>query len=422
MSYDPNFLGFPLPLPTASPSRVSSVLRKEDLTDGDRAEYPNYAVVTDKDKRSPMFAVLLIDGAQKKTTRRSNNWRIDTRIGREFQLDNSYYTHNRWDRGHMARRDSAGWGPTQQAAQRASDETFYYSNACLQHENLNQDEWLMLEDWAADLAVNAGRRVVVFTGPVFGDAPRIIEPEGRPAAHIPAAFFKVVCWASATAELEVAAFLVHQDTEALKDTSGRHKYNYQHYQVTIREIEAATGLDFPDQVYERNPLYYYESDTAKSAGAEHFPERFDVNAPGDIIRRDGQGRYSVLDDEVEVYIAAAHVIPDVGQTEWVSLVNLGSTDVVLDGWQLTDRNGRKATLAGVLAPGASIVLSGSTLGTVQLADKGGVLTLKNASGAQIDRVDYTERDVKNLREQRKAAKERDPNAPIKPINFFTYRR
>lgn len=267
MAYDPEFLGFTLPLPTAGPSRAGSILRRQELADGVRAEYPTYAVVTDAEKRAPLFAALMIDGAKRQKTSRSDNWRIDSRVGAENQLDNSYYQRNPWDRGHMARRDSAGWGDTRQAAQRASDETFYYSNACLQHENVNQDEWLQLEDWAADLAAADRRRVVVFTGPVFGDAPRIINPPGRHPAQIPAAFFKVVCWSGEDGQLAVAAFMVHQDAEALKDKQGRLRYDFQKYQVTIREIEIATGLEFSDEVYERNPLFFYESEAAYAAGA-----------------------------------------------------------------------------------------------------------------------------------------------------------
>lgn len=127
-----------------------------------------------------------------------------------------------------------------------------------------------------------------------------------------------------------------KDAEALKDKQGRLRYDFQKYQVTIREIEIATGLEFPDEVYERNPLFFYESDAAYAAGARIFPERFDVDVPRDLIRNSGD-RYAVLDDVVDVYIAAASVKPANGHREWVTLMNLGATDVDVSRWTLRDR-------------------------------------------------------------------------------------
>jgi endonuclease G len=89
------------------------------------------------DKHSPVVLCLNIDQALLKSTNRSNRLRIDPRIGFENQFDNDYYASNPWDRGHMARRTSAAWGPTKRDAQYAADQ-IYYSNSTLQHANLNQ--------------------------------------------------------------------------------------------------------------------------------------------------------------------------------------------------------------------------------------------------------------------------------------------
>ncbi|WP_200875008.1 DNA/RNA non-specific endonuclease [Methylomarinum vadi] len=110
-------------------------------------DYPTYSLVMNScaNKRSPLIVCLNIDQNHLKSTHRSNRWRIDPRIGSDNQLDNAYYANNPWDRGHMARRTSAAWGETTHDAQLASNETFFYSNSCLQHANLNQDEWLGLK-------------------------------------------------------------------------------------------------------------------------------------------------------------------------------------------------------------------------------------------------------------------------------------
>jgi endonuclease G len=414
--YDPNFLGVPLPLPVFLPDRTADVLRSPNLVDGLLADYPNYAVVTDKRRRSPVFAVLHIDQQLHKSTPRSDNWKIDTRVGAENQLDNAYYADNPWDRGHMARRDSAAWGPTQREAQKASDETFYYTNATLQHENVNQDEWLALEEWVLDLDLTKNGRLTVFAGPIYGDFVRTIRPAGRPQADVPSAFFKVVCFVNkATDALDVRAFIVLQDEASLRDKQGRKAFNFQNYQVTIREIEQQTGLDFPDEVYERNPLFFHPNEAAaRRLNIPSFPERIDVNGPADLVGANTR-RVAVADDDIEVYLAAAMVRPKGGGTagEWVSILNLEPVPVDLKGWRLVDKRGQAKVLGGVLQPGESKVFKGSAgLAPVQLPDTGGLLTLLHKDGRRVDRVDYTAQDVKKA----------SANGRNLPVNFATYRQ
>ncbi|NER83292.1 MAG: endonuclease, partial [Leptolyngbya sp. SIO1D8] len=142
--YDPDFLGQTVPLPDFSPSLIGFVLNKPELVDSVYAHYHNYTVAMNKDLRTPLFAALNIDQAKIHQVNRIDDWRIDTRIGAENQLNNDYYFSNPWDRGHLARRSSAAWGDSRREAKLAADDTFYYSNAALQHGNFNQDEWLAL--------------------------------------------------------------------------------------------------------------------------------------------------------------------------------------------------------------------------------------------------------------------------------------
>ncbi len=117
--------------------------------------------------------------------------------------------------------------------------------------------------------------------------------------------------------------LVFQDEESMADLGGRKKYDYQHYQTTIREIELATGLKFDDQIFEKNPLFFNESDEAKKLKVTSFPERVDVNGPEDLIGK-GDERTPARDDDINVYLAGAHIAPTPGsnQKEWVSILNM----------------------------------------------------------------------------------------------------
>ena len=398
--YDAEFLGIHLPLPVFTPARSGDILQKPGLVNDELATFPNYGVTTDRRHRAPAFTVLHIDQKKKKTTKRAKTWKTDTRIGAEFQLDDSYFKDNPWDKGHMADRESAGWGSTQREAQKSADETFYYANATLQHANLNEDEWRGVESAILTLKIVKDGLLTVFSGPVFGDNPRIVTPPGRTSAEVPAAFFKVVCFRNATdGKLEVRSFLVYQDDDAIKDRHGRRTYNYTHYQVTITEIEQLTGLDFPNEVYDANPLYYYDNrSAAANLNIHSFPERVDIATPGDIVHHDTP-RIHNADDEIGVYLAAALPKPaKKGGDEWVSLSNFETTPVDVTGWQLSDRRSRTTTLKG-------------TIPAVLLPDTGGLLTLKTRSGDRVDQADYTKDEVKASIKKGK----------VQPIIFLNYR-
>ncbi|MEL6604297.1 MAG: DNA/RNA non-specific endonuclease [Cyanobacteria bacterium J06614_10] len=404
--YNPNFLGeeIPLPLPTFSPAIVGHVLNDRlQLRDGTYADYVNYTIVMNRVRRSPLYAALNIDQNLLKNARRKRGWDIDTRIGAEFQLNNDYYKSNPWDRGHLARRSSIAWGNTAREAKKASDATFFFPNATLQHENFNQDEWLALEDWIKNLMLDDDGKITEFTGPIYGEFGRIISPSGRPPAETPSAFFKIVCFLSKkTKELDVRSFIMFQDSEALANKRGKDFIDFQRYQVTVSEIEALTGLDFDDQIYEKNPLLYNENEEKQEKlNIPEFPERIKVDVPEEMISEEEKRDYA-LDREVPVYIAAALVnaAGDERANEWVSIINLSTEEVDLTGWTLSDMRREPLELSEALEksdrtlqPGQAVRIQ--PVEPVILSNRSGVITLydrptkKYKKGRRIDRVHYT---------------------------------
>ncbi|PSN17952.1 endonuclease [filamentous cyanobacterium CCP5] len=385
--YDPDFLGQPLPLPDFSPGLVGDVLEKLELTNGIYAQYHNYTVVMSRRLRTPLFAALNIDQSRFKSISRSDDWRIDTRIGAEYQLNNDYYNRNPWDRGHLARRAAAAWGDTSREAKHASDDTFFFSNATLQHENFNQDEWLALEEWVQNLTLDSTDRISVICGPIFGETARSLTPSGRPTALIPSAFFKVVAFINQENALEVRAFMMLQDEEALRDKGGRQLFNFQRYQVSVTEIEERTGLRFPPQVPDGNPLFFNENPAAAvELNVQTFPEHIEVDSPEEMIAK-GELRETVLDDQVAIFIAAALVNAsgDERLGEWVSIINLTNEPVNFEGWKLKDPED-ELEISGSLGPGEAMRVG--PLLPIQLANRGGTLSLYNPAGARIDRVKY----------------------------------
>ncbi len=416
--YNEHFLdNIAIPLPSFSPELDIEILKNDpDLRDTYIADYIHYSVVMNQheNKRSLAFAALNINQNFFKRTRRTNRWKIDQRIGNDHQLDNDYYRSNPWDRGHMAMRNNTAHGTTIQEAQRASDETFYYTNSALQHANLNQDEWLALEQWIGDLNLDADGKITVFSGPFYGDNDRTIRPSGRRTALIPAGFWKVICFVNKdTSQLEVRAFVIYQDEQALRDKRGRTRYNNQTYQVTTTEVETLTGLRFIDALYEANPLYFAQPDDeiADGGNIDTTPETNEVSGSDEIINQ-GDRRQTVKDDIVDVFIAMAMVNPkgvDAGN-EWIGLLNMGGEAVDLSGWTLSDNSKKVLPLNNVVPAHARIIQPGEArvihpIDPLKLSNKKDLIVLRDADNARIDRVDYLPHMVE----------------PGKPVLFLTPR-
>ena len=423
--YNPDFLGegTSLPLPTFSPALVDNVLDKPELRDGIYADYIHFTIVMNQLRRSPIFAALNINQNLLKVVDRKSSWSIDKRIGSEFQLNGGYYNddddyNNPWDKGHVAGRASIAWGNTESDAKKASDATFFYSNATLQHKNFNQGEWGELEDWVKDLTLDADGRITEFTGPIYGGFGRMIRPADRKLAEIPAGFFKIICFISRdTKELDVRAFIVFQDCKALEDKDGS-KYikniknikNFQRYQVTIAEIEELTGLSFDGQICDKNPLLCHKNkeneEKIEKLNISEFPECIPVDVPEEMISKD-EKRDCVVDHEVPVYIAAAMVnaAGNERDNEWVSIINLSAEDVDLTGWMLSNQRGSMLNLNDALAEDNRILQPGQAIRVqpikpVILHNGGGVIALFNqpterfSQGQRIDRVCYLKKQAK----------------------------
>lgn len=396
--YDENFLKTPVPLPGFALRLDGKVLRRDSLRDEIFADYINYTIVMHAEHRSPIYAALNINQSQFKSVKRGG-WNIDTRVGGKNQLDNDYYYRNRWDRGHIARRSSAAWGEDTRAAKAASDATMFYTNACLQFDSFNQDEWLDLEDWVKHLQDDTDDRISVFSGPIYGEESLFVVPRGGgDAAEVPAAFFKIVCFTNRKGEFEVRAFNVPQDQKAMADWQGKNRVDRQSYQTTVAEIEHLTGLAFPDIVAERNPLLFHDTaanrEKSDALKIDVLPENIPVDRPADMKAAEDV-RTVIADDQVDVFIAGALPNPtgrDRGK-EWVSIINLEEKAVDLGGWELSD-NAASVTLSGRLQPGVAIRIQGAAMGRLALSNKADILTLSDAEGRRIDRVRWFEGEAR----------------------------
>ncbi|MGC4095954.1 MAG: DUF2278 family protein [Nitrospira sp.] len=80
------------------------------------------------------------------------------------------------------------------------------------------------------------------------------------------------------------------------------------------------------------------------------------------------------------------------ERETVTLLNASPEAIDLTGWKIADRFKKTSVLSGVIAAGATQVVSLPQ--EVQLGNKGGIITLLNDKGLKVDGVSYTAQDAK----------------------------
>lgn len=253
--YDPKFIGFSLPLPTAATKTVG-----DDLigADGNKiAHYNHFSLSMRKSRRLAAFVAWNIDGKITKPANKDASWQIDQRIPAQFQVNNTLYKNTRFDRGHIAKREDLLWGGAS-AAKRANDDSFCYTNATPQHDQFNRLApalWKSLEDELFRQVDVANLRIALIGGPIFHSNDLKFKPSGAPASFkavgIPREFFKIIAYRdSADNAVKVLAFTLSQANlltgklEALS-LEALDLQKFEMFQVRVSAIEKDTGLSMP---------------------------------------------------------------------------------------------------------------------------------------------------------------------------------
>lgn len=255
--YDPEFLGTDdksVALPDLGDHR-SDLAAVTDDQNGE-LKYTHFSVLQSKSRRLPMLTAVNIDGAKAFRLRRSGSWKLDGRIDKSDQIGNELYRFNPIDRGHMVRRRDPGWGDTRAEAQDAERDTFHYTNSVPQHKDLNQRDWVGLEDYILEAAETKDFKISVMTGPVFRETDQtLINQDGAEDVQIPQSFWKVAVMENTdTGKLSATGYVLTQG-DLIKDLTEAAFVlgDYKTYQVPIRFIEAETGLSWAN-LRESDPL------------------------------------------------------------------------------------------------------------------------------------------------------------------------
>jgi endonuclease G len=242
--YDPGFLGVPVPLPALGVAQRAEAATNTQAAagrDDTVLDYHHYSVVMHRARRLAWVTAVNIDGASWRDIRReTDRWIFDPRIAREVQLGPDMYASNDFDRGHLVRRIDATWGPDDQVAKVANDDTFHFTNCSPQHKDFNQGSalWAGLEKFVLDQAKADQKRMTVFNGPVL-----LADDPWYRGAQVPLAFWKLMVVGAPGGALSAAAFLISQ-RELVEMELHEAAFVPETFQVPVSSISELTTLDF----------------------------------------------------------------------------------------------------------------------------------------------------------------------------------
>jgi len=98
------------------------------------------------------------------------------------------------------------------------------------------------------------------------------------------------------------------------------------------------------------------------------------------------------DQQVRIVGALVNPVGGAPERETVTILNASPSAINLSGWQIADKLKHKQTLSGTINAGATLVVALQP--TVQLGNKGGIITVLNKAGLKVDGVSYTEAQAK----------------------------
>ena len=188
-----------------------------------------YVLSYNKETKDPNWVSyhLTADELNSLQIKRSNKFAPDPNLPAGDRAELSDYRGSGFDRGHMCPNADQAWSKI------TMKECFYLSNMCPQLHSLNAGEWEDLEKQVRKFTKKHGEAWII-CGPVFSNTPNKPETIGANQVWVPAGFFKVVIYDTKERVMAIGFEMPHQTlTGELKK-----------FIVKIRDIEAATGLNF----------------------------------------------------------------------------------------------------------------------------------------------------------------------------------
>ena len=194
--------------------------------------HSGYTVSYNKDLKIPNWVSYELTREETKGKEKRGNRFIADPLVTGPIATNADYTRSGYDKGHMAPAADMKWSPE------AMKESFYFSNMCPQHPQLNRRGWKNLEEKIRNWAI-ADSAIIIICGPIIEKQPKTI---GKNKVVVPQRFFKVVLSPFAK-PIRAIGFLFNNE-QAVEPLSS--------YVVTVDSIESLTNMDFfaplPDEI------------------------------------------------------------------------------------------------------------------------------------------------------------------------------
>ena len=206
---------------------ISLIPRQEQII-----HHTGYIVSYNKDLKLPNWVSYELTREETKGKEKRSNRFITDPLVKGLIATNADYARSGYDKGHMAPAADMKWSP------QAMEASFYFSNICPQHPQLNRRGWKKLEEKIRDWAI-ADNAIIIICGPIITKQPKTI---GKNKVAVPQQFFKVVL--SPFAKPMRAIGFLFNNRQAVEPLST--------YAVTIDSIERLTNMDFfaplPDEI------------------------------------------------------------------------------------------------------------------------------------------------------------------------------
>ena len=186
--------------------------------------HTGYTVSYNKELKLPNWVSYELTREETKGKEKRNNRFIADPLVKGIIATNADYARSGYDKGHMAPAADMKWSP------QAMKESFYFSNMCPQHPQLNRRGWKNLEEKIRDWAI-ADSAIIIICGPIITKQPKTI---GKNKVAVPQQYFKVIL-SPFVRPMRAIGFLFN-NRQALEPLST--------YAVTVDSIERLTNMDF----------------------------------------------------------------------------------------------------------------------------------------------------------------------------------